>query len=133
MMKNILIGVFLFSLVCYTVCEEEKKSEDTLLDDNAQKIIIEMGLDTKETIDRATFKILFEKILFKEWETGSDDQSVFKNLIEKIAKSTPDVFPTSDIPKYLDMSKIIEGIQELTKEKYGDLDMDEYLKDVEDL
>jgi hypothetical protein len=81
--------------------------------EEAEKLIVEMGIDKKETIDRATFKTLFERILTKDTSIPEEEKDIFTNLIQKVGETVPDEFPVKDIPKYLDLHKISEILNEL--------------------
>ena len=51
--------------------------------------------------------------MFRDEQVEEDEKELFNKLIEKISKETPDIFPASDISKYLDMNNLMSTIQEL--------------------
>jgi len=112
---------------------DHETSGDDSFDEQTKQILKEMGINESETIDRETFKKLFERVIFRDEEVNQEEKQVFLQLIDRVAKDVPDTFPTADISKYLDMNRLSDILTELMgSPSDAGVDLDGFKNDMEE-
>lgn len=92
--------------------------------------MVQLGIDKSETIDRATFRKLFAKVILEDEEPQGEEKQMFDNLINRVVNNAPETFPTKDLPKYVDMSFISDVLNEIMTE--AGVDMNSINQQMED-
>jgi hypothetical protein len=109
-----LVSFFFLSLLIENgKCEEN----NSLLDEYAEKIISDMGIDKNGIISREQFTTLFRKILFREDNLSEEDAGLFENLIKIMSEEIPEIFAYSRLEYFLNMDKIMSIMKDLMEKE----------------
>jgi hypothetical protein len=92
---------------------QEMESLENDSEEQINELVVKMGLDKQETIDRNTFTQFFTKLVLQEEEVPADEKQIFDKLINRVVMNAPEIFPTSDIKKYVDMHFISSVLNEI--------------------
>lgn len=123
--------------------EEFNKNFETVQPDMSQEreeleravnqTVKQMGLDKNETMDRATFRKLFTKVVLQDEELPESEMNLFDKLIEKVINNAPETFPTSEVNKYIDIQFITSQLNDImTEEGYDPNQMMGGMEDAEE-
>jgi hypothetical protein len=97
---------------------------DRTFDTYGMKILKDMGLEGKQTIDKNTFQVFLDKYIRSITENVSN-YSLIPSLYKKLDKLIPeDSVPVSELSKHLDFRKVLEYmgeiyIEEMSKDTVG--------------
>jgi hypothetical protein len=92
---------------------------DRTFDTFGMKVLKEMGLEGKETIDKKTFEIFLDKYIRSITENVSN-YSLIPSLYKKLDKLIPgDLVPVSELSKHLNFRKVLEYMGEIYIEDYS--------------
>jgi len=93
---------------------ESELSDQEMFDQQIKQILTDMKIADKENIDRPTFRILFEKLMFGDEQLPNDEEAkTLASIVDKVVNEAPESFPTADLMKYIDLEKIQNYLNDL--------------------
>lgn len=98
----------------------------TSKDDQAQtemmaSLFQELGLDKSENMTRDNLRTILDRLLSKMYNADfAQHANFFMRIIEKYTSEVPDLFPRLDIGKYLNQERVMQILQEVVKDHFGD-------------
>ena len=123
-MLNAKIFTILILLTCSALCTSSNNDtapeETEQLDKYAVDLMKSMNITNEGEVTRDQFRELFTKVVLREGELKPVEREFYENIIERMVQKAPAIFPTVDLPKYMDINKMVTLIEEVTAEMTGE-------------
>ena len=119
-LKMIIATLFIF-LLASSLVKSISPEDDQAQNEMMATLFQEMGLDKAEFMTRENLRTILDKLLSKMYKQDFPEHaSFFKTIIEKYTTEVPDKFPRLDIGKYLSQDRVMQILQDVVKEHYGE-------------
>lgn len=118
--KLVISALFIFSLTASLV-KSISPEDDQAQNEMMASLFQEMGLDKAEFMTRENLRTILDRLLSKmSSQDYPDHAAFFKRIIEKYTSEVPEKFPRLEIGKYLNQDRIMNILQDVVKEHYGE-------------
>jgi hypothetical protein len=111
----------------HELSEEEEKEQFAAF---ARKIMDEMvGNETHVPRDR--FKVFLRKLITRGEPLDTSEEEFYNEMVDKIVERVPETIDSKEISKYIDQDYLMNILNDLIKEKYGEEALGDFQRNAE--